>query len=378
MKIFEYSSCRCCNDNELVEWLRLPDSPIANALCKVQYSEKYPLSLKTCLNCGHLQLAAVPDSAPVFVDYRYKSGISNSFQEHFKTYANDIVQTYGVGKVLEVGSNDGFLLQQFAKLGCDVVGVEPSVHLRQDHEARSVKVVTDFFSPDLIENHSWSDRFDIVCANNVLAHLTDSYSVMKSISTALKPGGVLIAECGDQAGIFSGEYLDNVYHEHIDYYSPYSFSVLAARVGLLVEKVTLVNTHGVSFRVIARKVTGKSKIHRNIVDLNQTRKQVLQGIEARRNRVLSELSGREFIAYGAAAKAVTSLFTLDLVGSGLIGVVDDNELKQGLYFPGTNLLIGDPKTIDKDAIILVAAWNVFADIKANLLSRGHKGEILCL
>jgi SAM-dependent methyltransferase len=314
----------------MVEWLRLPDSPIANALCKVQYSEKYPLSLKNCLNCGHLQLAAVPDSAPVFVDYRYKSGISHSFQEHFKTYANNIVQTYGVGKVLEVGSNDGFLLQQFAKLGCDVVGVEPSVHLRQDHEARGVKVVTDLFSPDLIKNHSWSDGFDIVCANNVLAHLPDSYSVMKSISTTLKPGGVLIAECGDQAGIFSGEYLDNVYHEHIDYYSPYSFSVLAARVGLLVEKVTSVNTHGVSFRVIARKVTGKSKIHRNIVDLDQTGKQVLQGIDARRNRVISELGGRKFIAYGAAAKAVTSLFTLDLVGEGLMGVVDDNELKQGL------------------------------------------------
>lgn len=378
MKIFEYSSCRCCNHKEIIEWLRLPDSPIANALCSVPYSEKYPLSLRDCLNCGHLQLAAVPDSAPVFLDYRYKSGISNSFQEHFKTYANDIVQAYGVGRVLEVGSNDGFLLQQFAKLKCDVVGVEPSVHLREDHEKKGVRVITDFLSPDLIKNQCWPDSFDIVCANNVLAHLPDSFSVMKSISAALKPGGVLVAECGDQAGIFSGEYLDNVYHEHIDYYSPHSFSVLAARVGLLVEKVTLVDTHGVSFRVVARKVTGEPKIHRNIIDLDETRAQVLERIKARRNRVLSELGGREFIAYGAAAKAVTSLFTLDLVGEGLIGVVDDNQLKQGLYFPGTNLVIGDPKTIDKEAVILVAAWNVFADIKANLLSRGHKGEILCL
>ncbi len=362
----------------MVEWLRLPDSPVANALCKVQYSQKYPLSLKACLNCGHLQLAAVPDSAPVFVDYRYKSGISHSFKEHFKTYADDIVKAYGVGRVLEVGSNDGFLLQQFAKLKCVVVGVEPSVHLREDHEKKGVKVVTDFLSPELIKNHGWSDSFDIVCANNVLAHLPDSYSVMKAISDALKPGGILVAECGDQAGIFSGEYLDNVYHEHIDYYSPHSLSVLAARVGLLVEKVTLVNTHGLSFRVIAKKVTGESKIHRNIVDLDQTRAQVLQGIRARRNRVLSELGGRKFVAYGAAAKAVTSLFTLDLVGEGLMGVVDDNQLKQGLFFPGTNLIIADPNTIDTDVVILVAAWNVFADIKANLLSRGHKGEILCL
>lgn len=378
MKIFEYSACRCCNSEELVEWLKLPESPVANALCDVEYSDKYPLSLNACLQCGHLQLAAVPDSVPVFVDYRYKSGISNSFQEHFKKYAVDLVQAYGVGKILEVGSNDGFLLQELAKLGCDVVGVEPSVHLRKDHEMRGVKVVTDFISPGLIENYSWSNTFDIVCANNVLAHLPDSYSVMKSISAALKPGGVLVAECGDQAGIFSGEYLDNVYHEHIDYYSPYSFSVLAARVGLVVEKVISVNTHGISFRVAARKVSGEQKIHRNIVNLDQTRNRVLQGIETRRNRIFTELRSRPYIAYGAAAKAVTSLFTLDLVGKGLVGVVDDNELKQGLYFPGTNLLIGDPKKINKDFVVLVAAWNVFDDIKTKLLDRGHKGEILCL
>lgn len=378
MKIFEYSACRCCDSEELVEWLRLPDSPVANALCDVKNSDKYPLSLKACLQCGHLQLVAVPDSTPVFIDYRYRSGISNSFQEHFKKYAADIVEAHGAGSVLEVGSNDGFLLQQFSRLGCDVVGVEPSVHLRKDHNDKGVNVVTDFISPELIEKHSWSEAFDIVCANNVLAHLPDNYSVMKSISAALRPGGVLIAECGDQAGIFSGQYLDNVYHEHIDYYSPYSFSVLAARVGLLVENEIAVNTHGISFRVTARKVSGVQKILRDIVDLDKTRKQVLEGIQVRRNRVLSELNGRKFIAYGAAAKAVTSLFTLDLVGEGLVGVVDDNELKQGLYFPGTSLIIGDPKRIDHDAVILVAAWNVFKDIKANLLSRGHKGEILCL
>ncbi len=378
MKIFEYHTCRCCNHEEMVEWLRLPDSPIANALCNVHDFNRYPLSLKSCMNCGHLQLAAVPDSAPIFTDYRYKSGVSKSFQEHFHKYAADIVGMYGGGKVLEIGSNDGFLLQQFAKLNCDVIGVEPSIHLRNDHEVKGVNVVTDFLSPDLIKIQQWSEKFDIVCANNVLAHLPDSDSVIKSISAALKPGGILVAECGDQGGIFSGEYLDNVYHEHIDYYSPYSFSILVSRYGLIVESVTQINTHGVSFRVIARKIPGQSRVQRNTIDLDQTRKLVLEGIKVRKSRVLSELDGREFIAYGAAAKAVTSMFTLDLVESGLIGVVDDNELKQGLYFPGTDLVIGDPKSINSRAVVLVAAWNVFADIKANLLSRGHEGEILCL
>jgi hypothetical protein len=90
------------------------------------------------------------------------------------------------------------------------------------------------------------------------------------------------------------------------------------------------------------------------------------------------LGNRKFIAYGAAAKAVTALYTLDLVNENLIGVVDDNELKQGCYFPGTNIMITKPEHLDKDALILVTAWNVYDDIKKKLVERGHTGEVICM
>lgn len=378
MRNFNYLRCRCCDNENLSNWLRLPDSPIANALYDKPDHTRYPLVLNYCENCGHLQLAGAPDPDTVFSKYRYRSGVSKSFQKHFAEYAKDIVEKEGPGKVLEIGSNDGYLLEQFAKFNCEVVGVEPSELLRSDHEEKGIEVVTDFFTTFLVDQYSWENRFDVVCANNVLAHIPDTFEVMKAISKSLKPNGILVAECGDQKGIISGDYLDNVYHEHIDYYSPNSFATLAKRAGLIVEEVTEINTHGVSFRIIARKKDGESITSLDKVDLVKTKETVLAGIEKRKQRILSELQGREFVAYGAAAKAVTSLYTLNIIDEKIVGVVDDNDLKQGMFFPGTDILITDPAQIDKNAVILVAAWNVYQDIKDKLVARGHLGEILCM
>jgi hypothetical protein len=288
------------------------------------------------------------------------------------------VSEYGAGRVLEIGSNDGFLLQKFKEQGCDVVGIEPSKYLISEHETKGVPVVTDFFGTDLVTSKGWEGAFDIICANNVLAHIPDTLDVVKGIALALEGQGILVVECGDQSGIVSGQYLDNVYHEHIDYYSPHSFSRLLQRAGMIVEKVEPVATHGVSFRIVARKADGLNPVPFESPDMAEEETKVKQYIENRKNKMATLLGGRSFVAYGAAAKAVTSLYTLDMVDSKLIGVVDDNELKQNCYFPGTDVLITSPELLDKDALIVVTAWNVFDDIKKKLVDRGHKGEILCM
>jgi hypothetical protein len=112
--------------------------------------------------------------------------------------------------------------------------------------------------------------------------------------------------------------------------------------------------------------------------MDQTRKDVQEYIASRKQSMKTILGDRKFVAYGAAAKAVTSLYTLDLVNENLTGVVDDNDLKQGYYFPGTSILITDPAKLDKDALVVVTAWNVFEDIKRKLVERGHTGEIICM
>ena len=203
------------------------------------------------------------------------------------------------------------------------------------------------------------------------------HDVIEGIAMALKPNGILVAECGHQKGITSGKYLDNVYHEHIDYYTPHSFATLCARHGLIVESVVETNTHGVSFRIIARKKSGTpittiETITKTTID------DVVDSIANRQSKMQELIEDRQFIAYGAAAKAVTALYTLNMVNDKLIGVVDDNELKQGCYFPGTNIMITQPENMDKNALVVITAWNVYEDIKRKLVERGHVGEIICV
>ena len=380
MNSFKYTKCRCCDNPALKKWISLPSSPVANALFDQPNFDKFPLDLNFCTNCSHLQLESAPDPDSVFSKYRYRSGISKSFQKHFSEYAKEIVQLEGPGKVLEIGSNDGYLLEKFKDLNCEVMGVEPSEFLRPDHIKRGINVNTGFFSLEMVTANNWENTFDIVCANNVLAHIPDTFGVLSAACMALKPNGILVAECGDQQGILDGSCLDNVYHEHIDYYSPYSFATLAQRANLVVESVEEIKSHGISFRIIARKIDGEHTVAFRRTDLSRHKHIVLAGIESRKIRVQEKLKTRKFIAYGAAAKAVTSLYTLGLANkaAGLVGVVDDNELKQGCYFPGTDIEIKNPSSLDKNAIVLVTAWNVFDDIKEKLISRGHAGEIICI
>ena len=380
--MLKYDSCRACGSSNITPWLALPSSPVANALFPEPDFTRHPLELNNCLECGHLQLACAPDPDSVFKAYRYKSGVSASFRAHFKEYASSIINKYGFGKhgtILEIGSNDGYLLEQFKKQGCNVIGIEPSIFMTKEHDDLGVPVITGFFTSEMVDRYNWNNHYDYICANNVLAHIPDMLDVVSGIAKALRVGGKLVVECGDQEGIINGKFLDNVYHEHIDYYSSYSFVKLLQRVNLKVINVQPINTHGLSFRLIAEKVHAKVFVDRSHpkVDWAKAKKDVEALIEVRETKMQALLNDRKFVAYGAAAKAVTSLYMLGLVNN-LIGVVDDNELKQEYFFPGTNILITSPEELDKDALVLVTAWNVFEDIKAKLVSRGHTGEIICM
>lgn len=378
--MLKYYNCRCCTGSDIFSWLSLPKSPVANALFDKPNFDRYSLDLNYCLDCGHLQLNGAPEPNGVFSDYRYKTSVSKSFCTHFEKYAKNISEKYlsTNSKILEIGSNDGYLLDQFKKLGHSVFGVEPSKHVIDDYTKNNIDLVTGFFTTSLVKEQNWQGQFDLVCANNVMAHIPDTFDVVKAISASLKDNAIFVAECGDQSGITSGKYLDNVYHEHIDYYTPYSFSRLLERAGLIVESVEPVMTHGLSFRIVARKKKGICYLEFDKIDIHQKLIEVNDSIKKRKQQMAELINNRSFVAYGAAAKAVTALYTLEMVNDQLIGVVDDNELKQGHYFPGTNILITDPSKIDKNSIVVITAWNVFEDIKNKLKARGHKGEILCM
>ena len=216
--MLKYDNCRACGSKALFPWLALPNSPVANALFEKPDFYRHPLELKGCLECGHLQLAAAPDPDGVFATYKYKSGVSASFRKHFKEYAADIVNKYGFGvdgRVLEIGSNDGYLLEEFKKQNCRVTGVEPSEHMLQEHNDKGIPVVIGFFTSEMVDNYKWNSYFDYVCANNVLAHIPNTLDVVNGITKALRIGGKLVVECGDQEGIIHLILLLNYFNEQI-------------------------------------------------------------------------------------------------------------------------------------------------------------------
>lgn len=373
----QYNICRACGSDNLSTWLKLPDSPVANALYAEPNIEKYQLELNYCEVCNHLQLSSAPEPEGVFSTYKYRSGVSATFRNHFDAYASKINSMVRGNELIEIGSNDGYLLSKFKQQGWNVVGVEPSENLVEDHNEKLIPLHQEFFSTDFVKKYAYQNRFDIVCANNVLAHIPNILDLMQGISDCLRPGGLLVAECGHQKGITSGTHLDNVYHEHLDYYTPYSFSKLCERVGLKVKEIEEIPMHGVSFRAYVYKEEGESNITKETSDMQQLASEVLTSIQTRKETVNNLLQGRQFIAYGSAAKAVTSLYTLDIIDK-LHGVVDDNPLKQNCYFPGTNVLIKGSESLNGDELILVTAWNVFNDIKDKLVEKGHSGEIICM
>jgi SAM-dependent methyltransferase len=206
--MLKYDSCRACGSSNIKPWLALPSSPVANALFPEPDFTRHPLELNNCLECGHLQLASAPEPDSVFRSYRYKSGVSASFRKHFKKYAFDIVNKYGFGKsasVLEIGSNDGYLLEQFKKQGCNVMGIEPSIFMAKEHDNLGVPVIIGFFTSEIVDRYNWNNHYDYVCANNVLAHIPNMLDVLSGIAKALRVGGKLIVECGDQKQAIPGE-----------------------------------------------------------------------------------------------------------------------------------------------------------------------------
>lgn len=373
MDFIPHNVCRCCGSEALDTWLHLSELPITNNLSYDPDLSKFPLELKHCLQCNHLQLASSPNLDDVFLNYRHKTSISNFTKAHFQKYADTITSRYNSsGVVLDIGSNDGYLLQQFKNKKWIVYGVEPSRYLKRDHVENRIPIYTDFFSTKLVDNNEWRNYFDVICVNNTLERISDTHDFLEAISMALKPDGLLVIESLHQEGIFSAKYLDNVSHECIDYYSSQSFAALCQRNNLIIEDMEKLDIHGVSFRAYLKKGQGQSNLsfsRTNILDFSD--------IENRRNEITQKINNRKFIVYGAGAKAVNSLHTLNLINN-IFGVVDDDELKQGCFFPGTNIMITQPENMNKSALVLVTAWNLYEDIRSKLISFGHSGEILCI
>jgi hypothetical protein len=330
---------------------------------------------------------AVPAEA-IFSDYAYFSSYSESWVAHARAYAGAMAARFGLGAgrlVIEIASNDGYLLRHFRDLGIPVLGVEPAANVARAAEALGVPTEVAFFGVATARRLAAAGRAaDLMAANNVLAHVPDINDFVGGVPLLLKPQGVWTIEFPHLLNLLNDVQFDTIYHEHYSYLSLLFIERLMARHGLRVFDVEHLPTHGGSLRVF---VCHRDADHREAAGLRETRAQESEAgmdrlatyadfeprVRAIRERTLDFLraakaKGRSVVAYGAAAKGNTFLNYCG-IGTDLIAyVVDRNPAKQGRLLPGSRLPIHDPARVfeTKPDYLMILPWNLSAEISGQM------------
>lgn len=379
------SACRSCGSPELPIILSLGETPLANSLLTAAQLEApeecFPLDLALCPACSLAQITETVPPDVLFREYLYFSSFSDTMLQHAKKSAEYLIATRDLGPqslVVEIASNDGYLLRNFVDAGIPVLGIEPARNIARVAEERGVRTLAEFFGTDLArELVARGDTADVILANNVMAHVPDINGVIAGIKTLLKPGGVFVMETPYVKTMLDGVEFDTIYHEHLFYYSLTALEALFARHGLRSIDVEALPIHGGSLRVFVGHEG--EEIDRRRVDalLEQEAawrvsdpsayKPFAERVVALRDALrvlLSDLKreGKRIAAYGASAKGSTLLNYFGIGPNVIDFVADRSTVKQGRYTPGTHLPIVAPEHLldAQPDYVLLLTWN-FAD-----------------
>ena len=394
-------ACRSCGADRLVSVLDLGTTPLANALivseALSQPEERFPLELAFCERCALAQITESVPPGKLFREYLYFSSFSDTMLRHAEAIADRLRGERGLGPsslVVEVASNDGYLLQFYKRAGIPVLGIEPAANIARVAEGeRGIPTLCDFFGTDLAARLAQEGkRADIVHGNNVLAHVPDLNGFVRGIATVLKPGGLAVFEVPYVGDMVERLEFDTIYHEHLCYFSLSALVPLFGRHGLAIVRVERLDIHGGSLRVFAAHSQGASAdetvqamlVREECDGLAQSAYYADFAERVRRlgralTRVLQDLkkSGARIAAYGASAKGSTLLNTFG-IGSDLLDfVVDRSSYKQGRYTPGTHLPISAPARLLEEMpnYVLLLTWNFEREILAQQEEYRRRGGL---
>jgi C-methyltransferase C-terminal domain/Putative zinc binding domain/Methyltransferase domain len=351
----------------------------------------YPLRVHVCQRCLLVQLQEYVSPAEIFTEYAYFSSYSTSWVEHAQKYAERAVARLGLGAdslVVELASNDGYLLQHFVARGIPVLGIDPARNVAAAAEARGVPTLTEFFGVDLAERlASKGKRADLLVANNVLAQVPDLNDFAAGMRVALDRRGVATVEVPHLARLFAENQFDTIYHEHFSYFSLLAAERVFAAHGLTVFDVEQLPTHGGSLRLWLRHEADSSRpVATSVTELLERER--AEGferldhylsfgprVEATKRNLLAFLirareEGKQVAGYGAPGKGNTLLNYCGIRTDLLDYTVDRNPYKQGRFLPGTHIPIFEPGKIaeTRPDYVLILPWNLRDEIMRQLAS----------
>ncbi|WP_431233285.1 methyltransferase domain-containing protein [Mycolicibacterium psychrotolerans] len=384
--------CRLCGLNRLVSVLDLGATPPCERFLGADELDSpeptFPLHLRVCEECLLLQIPALITPEDTFTEYAYFSSYSDSWVQHAKTFVDDAVARLDLGPdsfVVEVASNDGYLLQHVVAAGIPCLGIEPSHNVGAAARDRGVPTRTAFLDDELARTVVGErGTADLVVANNVYAHIPDIAGFGRALRTLLADDGWLSIEVHHAYNLVTLGQFDTVYHEHFQYYTVLTATRALAAAGLRVVDAELIPTHGGSIRLWARPDCVDAEPTSRFFDILDSEQRAglhavggYFGLRARTEAVRHELlrflldckaSNRRVVGYGAPGKGNTLLNYCGIRSDLLEYTVDRNPYKHGRFTPGTRIPIREPEAIaqDRPDVVLVLPWNLEAELTAQL------------
>jgi SAM-dependent methyltransferase len=386
-------NCRHCNNELQHVFCDLQTCPPSNAMVKpemINYPETYfPLKVFVCDKCWLVQVDELEKADAIFNnEYTYFSSFSTSWLKHAKAYTDYMTDRFGYNEnslVVEIASNDGYLLQYFKEKNIPVLGVEPTANTAQVAIEKGIENIVDFFGSDLAEKQL-KGKADLILGNNVLAHVPDINDFVKGVKIALKPNGVNTFEFPHLFQLVAQKQFDTIYHEHFSYLSLTNLKSVFETQGLEIFDVQEIPTHGGSLRIFTKHKEDTSKIVEDAVhemllkesSVGMNSLSYYQDFQQKVDQIKYDFiefliqqkrDGKKIIGYGAAAKGNTLLNYCGIKGNDLIEyVVDASPYKQNKLLPGSRIPVFSSEKIaqTKPDFSVIFPWNLKDEISHQL------------
>ena len=389
-------TCRFCAEPLTHVMCDLGMSPLANSYVKfenAQNAEKsYPLKVWVCDKCLLSQLESFESPDAIFSDYLYFSSFSTSWVEHARRYCEMMTERFGFNgnsQIVEIASNDGYLLQHFKAKGIPVLGVEPAANVAKvAWEEKQIPSLVKFFGVETAkELVATGKSADLLMGNNVMAHVPDINDFIGGLKIALKPEGVITFEFPHLQRLIDENQFDTVYHEHFSYLSFLAVETMFAHHGLTLFDVEELPTHGGSLRIFAKHTGNQGELFAVTPRVDAMRKQETdfgltdmetytsfgEKVKATKRKLLKFLieakeEGKSVVCYGAAAKGVTLVNYCGVRDDLVDYVVDKSPYKQNHFMPGVRIPIYGPEKIfeTKPDYVLILPWNLKKEISGEM------------
>ena len=380
--------CRHCANLLQHTFLDLGFAPPSNAYLSerdlVKPETYFPLRVMVCEKCWLVQTQDYTDAESLFTaNYAYFSSVSKSWLKHAQIYSSKIIESLKLGRdsfVVEIASNDGYLLRNFVEAKIPCLGIEPTDSTAVEAEALGIPVVREFFGEALGAKLAAKKKADLIVGNNVFAHVPDINDFSQGIKKLLKPEGIVTLEFPHLLKLIELNQFDTVYHEHFSYLSLNAVSRIFTKIGLRIFDVEELSTHGGSLRTVICHVDSNRETLPSVGELmDREQRAGLENLDTylafqqRADKVKDDLllylveqkrAGKMVVAYGAAAKGNTLLNYAGIKPDLLSIVCDAAPAKQGNFMPGSHIPIVNPEMLRemKPDIVLVLPWNIAEEV----------------